>query len=308
MLRTLGLALGAFGAGCAGQRMSRPSTLSPDAALDNHTVRCAAPTPSATASPLSPAEFRSFPLINVYDESADTKVFRFALPEGDQELGMTLSSCIVLRFVNKDGKEITRPYTPISRLHQRGYFELLVKNYKGSQMGSHLHKMRVGDTIEVKGPYVKFDYKPNMFKHIGMIAGGTGITPMFQILREILKDKKEKAEVNLIYACRRKEDVLLGNELNELMELNPAFAPYYVLSQPPQNWMGGVGHVTKDMIKAFMPPPTRPHDSIILVCGPPAMMNTICGDKDFSTYPPQQGELKGMLKEMGYIQKHIFKF
>ena len=31
--------------------------------------------------PLSPGEFRRFPLINVYDESPDTKVFRFAFPE-----------------------------------------------------------------------------------------------------------------------------------------------------------------------------------------------------------------------------------
>ena len=283
-------------------------------------VQCSSPTPQPPAAsspatapsrpeaPLHPAQYRSFPLINVYDESADTKVFRFALPEGDQELGMTLASCLVMRYVDRDGKDVSRPYTPISRLHQKGYFEILVKNYKNSKMGSHLHKMKVGDSIDVKGPYEKFAYKPNMFKQVGMIAGGTGITPMFQLLREVLRDKKEKTEVSLIYANRKKEDVLLGNELNELMELNPNFAPYFVLSQPPQNWMGGVGHITKEMIKALMPPPTRPHDSIIFVCGPPGMMQTICGDKDFSSYPPQQGELKGLMKDLGYIPRHVFKF
>jgi cytochrome-b5 reductase len=162
--------------------------------------------------------------------------------------------------------------------------------------------------IDAKGPFVKLPYKANQYKQIGMIAAGTGIAPMYQLLREIGRDRKDKTEVNLIYACRRKEDVLLGNELNEVMELNPNFAPYYVLSQPPQNWMGGIGHVTKDMIKAFMPAPSRVLDSIVLVCGPPGFMNHICGDKDFNVSPPGQGELKGLLKDMGYQQKHVFKF
>lgn len=299
MLRSLGIAAFGLGAGCFGQRYFGTAP-----AAEVEATHCT----DAPPATLHPAEFRKFPLINVYDESCDSKVFRFALPEGDQELGMNLGSCIVLRCFDKDGKEVTRPYTPISRLHQKGYFELLVKNYKGSKMGNYLFKLKLGDAIEVKGPYQKFQYKPNLFKHVGMIAGGTGITPMFQILREVLKDKKDLTEFNLIYACRRKEDILLGNELNELMQLYPRFAPYYVLSQPPQDWMGGIGHVSKEMVKAFMPPPTRPHDSVILVCGPPGMMNHLCGDKDFSTYPPQQGELKGMLKDMGYIAKHIFKF
>jgi cytochrome-b5 reductase len=30
------------------------------------------------------------------------------------------------------------------------------------------------------GPKGRFEYKKNMFKEIGMIAGGTGITPMLQ--------------------------------------------------------------------------------------------------------------------------------
>lgn len=29
-------------------------------------------------------------------------------------------------------------------------------------------------SLQVKGPFPKFDYKPNVKKEIGMIAGGTG--------------------------------------------------------------------------------------------------------------------------------------
>jgi len=41
--------------------------------------------------------------------------------------------------------------------------------------------MKVGEALEMKGPFPKLPYKPNMRKNIAMIAGGTGITPMLQV-------------------------------------------------------------------------------------------------------------------------------
>lgn len=37
-------------------------------------------------------------------------------------------------------------------------------------------------------------------KHVGMIAGGTGITPMLQLIRQVLKDKEDKTELCLLFA------------------------------------------------------------------------------------------------------------
>lgn len=33
-----------------------------------------------------------------------------------------------------------------------------------------------------------------------MIAGGTGITPMLQLVRQVLKDKSDKTELSLLFA------------------------------------------------------------------------------------------------------------
>lgn len=41
--------------------------------------------------------------------------------------------------------------------------------------------MNIGDKIGVRGPKGAFIYTPNMAKEIGMVAGGTGITPMLQV-------------------------------------------------------------------------------------------------------------------------------
>ena len=48
--------------------------------------------------------------------------------------------------------------------------------------------------------------------------------------------------------------------------------------------------------------------SVVFVCGPPAFMKSISGEKDFSSGSPMQGELGGLLKEMGYKADQVFKF
>lgn len=51
--------------------------------------------------------------------------------------------------------------------------------------------MKVGDEMAVRGPKGNFNYTPNMCKSIGMIAGGTGITPMLQVSLTVLLKYRE---------------------------------------------------------------------------------------------------------------------
>lgn len=49
-------------------------------------------------------------------------------------------------------------------------------------MSQYIDHLNVGDLLEVRGPKGQFSYKPNMTKHMCMLAGGTGITPMLQVI------------------------------------------------------------------------------------------------------------------------------
>ena len=53
-----------------------------------------------------------------------------------------------------------------------------------------------------------------------MIAGGTGITPMYQVAKALLQDREEYTTINLIYANVTEEDILLRKELDELSQTN----------------------------------------------------------------------------------------
>lgn len=74
--------------------------------------------------------------------------------------------------------QITRPYTPTSDIDAKGHVDLIVKVYEKGNMSRHIFNMKVGDELEMKGPVKKYAYEPNKKRAIGMIAGGTGITPM----------------------------------------------------------------------------------------------------------------------------------
>lgn len=93
----------------------------------------------------------------------------------------------------------------------------------------------------------------------GMIAGGSGITPMYQVLCGLLRDPKDKTQISLVFGNITEEDILIREELDALAAAHPQrFRLHYVLNTPPaQGWTGGSGFVSTDIIKAQLPPPGR---------------------------------------------------
>jgi cytochrome-b5 reductase len=44
-------------------------------------------------------------------------------------------------------------------------------------MSRHVHSLKVGDTIDIKGPFEKYNWEKKPVNQVGLVAGGTGITP-----------------------------------------------------------------------------------------------------------------------------------
>ncbi len=156
--------------------------------------------------------------------------------------------------VKGEAKEIVRSYTPISSDENPGYFDLLIKSYPQGNISRHMATLKIGDVMKVKGPKGAMVYTPGLVKRFGMIAGGTGITPMLQIIRAIIRGRpsnggNDTTEVDLIFANVNYEDILLKDDLDSLTKEDPGFRVYYVLNNPPEQWDGGVGFCTADMIK-----------------------------------------------------------
>ncbi|XP_068662181.1 NADH--cytochrome b5 reductase 1 [Aristolochia californica] len=240
---------------------------------------------------LDPDNFKDFKLVTRTQISHNVAKFRFALPSPTSVLGLPIGQHMSCRGKDSTGEEVIKPYTPTTLDSDVGYFELVIKMYPQGRMSHHFREMKVGDYLSVKGPKGRFKYQVGQVRAFGMLAGGSGITPMFQVARAILENSQDKTKVYLIYANVTYEDILLKEELDSLASNYPdRFKVYYVLNQPPEEWNGGVGFVSKEMIQAHCPPPAA--DIQILRCGP----------------PPMNKAMQGHLDELGYTKEMQFQF
>ncbi|XP_008794525.2 nitrate reductase [NADH]-like [Phoenix dactylifera] len=225
--------------------------------------------------------------------SRDVRLFRFALPSSDQVLGLPIGKHIFL-CATIDGKLCMRPYTPTSPVDEVGHFELLIKIYfkgenpkfpNGGLMSQHLESLPMGSILDIKGPLGHIEYagrghflingKPRFAARLAMIAGGTGITPVYQVIQAVLRDQPEdRTEMHLVYANRTEDDILLRDELDGWAREHPdQLKVWYVVGEAKRNeeWRYSTGFVTESILREHIPMGGS-EDTLALACGPPPMI------------------------------------
>ncbi|KAJ7564685.1 hypothetical protein O6H91_02G046700 [Diphasiastrum complanatum] len=250
-------------------------------------------------------------LIQRKELTHNLRLFRFSLPSEDHVLGLPVGKHI---FVSAtiDGKLCMRAYTPISCDDDAvGYFELLLRVYykavnpvfpEGGKMSQHLNDLQIGQGINVKGPVGHIHYlgrgnftvngELKSAKKISMIAGGTGITPMYQIIKAILRDAEDHTKVHLIYANRTEEDIMLRLELEQWQQHHHNFKLWYVLSNCcDKDWPYSTGYITEQLLGTHLPEAS--FDTVAFICGPHAMIELACLPN---------------LEKLGYAKNHCFVF
>lgn len=123
---------------------------------------------------LDPTAFKPLKLVDKTFLTHNTVRLRFALPHPDQRLGLPVGQHITFLAQDADGKDIYRPYTPVSDDDQLGSVDFVIKLYPEGKMSKVISAMKVGDTLPMKGPRGRFEYKPNMVLNIGAPEGDWG--------------------------------------------------------------------------------------------------------------------------------------
>lgn len=273
MASALALLVGGWGA----RKFSE--VISMDGFLQRHAPhkkipRIAKPDPLLTRGWLDPQTFRPLPLVK--KELVAPNVYRlvFELPTPDTVLGLPIGQHVAIK-ATIDGVTVQRSYTPVSNNADKGILDLVIKVYPEGQLtGKYLANLSVGDEVLFRGPKGAMRYKRGLCNQIGMLAGGTGITPMYQLIRAICEDPKDTTEVSLVYANRTEADILLREQLESFARRYPMnLKIHYLLDSPPENWAYGTGFVTKDVMAQRFPDPALPGGSKVLLCGPPGMVN-----------------------------------
>lgn len=164
--------------------------------------------------------------------------------------------------INKEGweKEL-RPFT-FTSLPEDNFVEFTIKTYPNHKgVTNELRSLKVGDEIIIHEVFGDIEYKgPGIF-----MAGGAGVTPFIAIFKQLEKENKIKNN-KLIFANKKKEDIILENRFNTLLGKN------FINVLSEENLSGYEnGYVNEMLLKKH----TEDVNTLYYLCGPEPMMQVV---------------------------------
>jgi ring-1,2-phenylacetyl-CoA epoxidase subunit PaaE len=179
--------------------------------------------------------------------------------------------------VTVGGERLRRAYSLASACLPGVPVHVTVKRIEHGRASNHLNDtVREGDELAVLGPSGNFTIEPRPVneRHLVMIAGGSGITPIMSILETVLR-VEGGSRVTLIYGNRLWDGVIFRDRLDALCdEFGDRLLVDHVLERPPEGWSAGSGLLTGDVLQARLKALGIQDDGLVryFLCGPTPMM------------------------------------
>ena len=156
----------------------------------------------------------------VVDETHDTKSLVFEVPPALASAFAYQPGQFLTLRLSIHGRHVPRCYSLSSAPGVDDALRVTVKRVKDGRGSNWVcDRIRTGDTVEVLAPSGVF-YPCSLDGDFLLLAGGSGITPVFSILRTVLA--KAQGRATLLYANRDEKSVIFQSELKALAEAHPA--------------------------------------------------------------------------------------
>lgn len=174
-------------------------------------------------------------------------------------------------------------------------------------MSSHLHSLVPGDTLLFPAAIPSCQWVPNKHEQVTLIAGGAGVTPIFQLAQGILNNPLDTTKITLVYGVTNDSEILFKDQLVQWQrEFPDRFSATFVVRDPEPGSSHDKAEINADLLKRLVPPPKpgAPFASRVFVCGPPGMETALVG----AGGPFGRGGQGGLLQQLGYSRCQVFKF
>jgi len=204
-------------------------------------------------------------VLETVQRTYDVRSFRFERSDGfnfvpGQYMYVTLK---------RDGKELEKHFTISSSPTEPSHLEL-TKRLTGHEYSNALVALKPGDIVTIDAPHGDFTFIGE-HERVAMLSGGIGITPLRSMIR-YATDKGLTTNITLLYSNHSDDDIVFGDELDEMARHNANLKVVNTITSPSAKWNGPVGRIDGEMLRREMPDYSN---RVAYVSGPSRMVNDI---------------------------------
>lgn len=171
-------------------------------------------------------------------------------------------------------KKIRRAYSLCSSPAWDENPAVTVKRVERGLMSNHINDgYQAGQTVQIMEPMGMFTttYEADRERKVLLIAGGSGVTPLFSILKTLLKEEPQTT-IDFVYANRSEEYIIFKDALTKLNKDYSQLTVHHILENA-SDLASYEGQPSADMVAKVASDLTIKVDAEIFICGPQPMMD-----------------------------------
>lgn len=233
-------------------------------------------------------DFLPLRIIRIHSETSDTKSYFLESVDG-RPVPHRAGQFLTLLLMH-NGHEVRRSYSLSSASHEP--LRLTIKRVENGEISRYLlDTLQVGDELKSLHPAGRFTVNENATGDLVLLGAGSGITPLFSIIKEVLWTAPAR-RITLLYSSPSERNIIFREELDELQKQYPdRFRLLYLLSNPSEDWTGLRGRLNNVMLERLLTDLVGPSDPETLqfyICGPGDYMRMAQFTIVFSGFRPDQ--------------------
>ena len=219
-------------------------------------------------------------VVRIHPETTDTTSY-FLEPVDEKAVQYQAGQFLTLILEHHDSGlksyEVRRSYSLSSIPGEP--LRLTIKRVQNGEISRYLHNtLHVGDVLTSLQPAGRFTLDKNSTGDIVLLGAGSGITPLFALLKQTLLTNPTQ-RVSLLYSNTNERTIIFRAELDELYhQFSDRFQLLYLLSDSADDWTGLRGRLNNVMLERLLPQlldSYNPETTRFYVCGPGGYMRMV---------------------------------
>lgn len=224
-------------------------------------------------------------------ETDDACSLRLAVPPGLQSAFRYEAGQYLHVGVDVAGEIVERSYSLSSTPLVDPFLQITIKRIEGGRLSPVLvNSIKPGDVLQTSQPQGRFFKPAEEALHYLLFAAGSGITPIYSILKRVLTAELPH-RATIIYGNKTLDDAIFSAELDVLQRQKPERVHVvHVLSRESAEWQGARGRITADLLRQRLDEwaPESDLTEIAYMCGPTSFMDGVAEGLVSRGLPPDR--------------------